>query len=109
MMDINVGLIHFFCKFFNKTALGGPVTRADNSVIKSEFITNQTPSDQARIAKVSDHTQQLAEKLHKPVTRNFEKRKICSSFKDNIWDAGQADMQLISKYNIEFRLLLCVI
>ena len=37
------GLNSFFCKFFNKTALDGTVTRANNSVIKSEFITNQNP------------------------------------------------------------------
>ena len=32
-----------------------------------------------------------------------------SAFKDNIWAAGLADMQLISKFNIGFRFLLCVI
>ena len=32
-----------------------------------------------------------------------------SSFKDNIWGANLADMQLISKYNKETRLLLCAI
>ena len=32
-----------------------------------------------------------------------------SSFKDNIWGADLADMQLISKFNEGFRFLLCVI
>ena len=32
-----------------------------------------------------------------------------SSFKDNVWGADLADMQLISKFNIGFRFLLCVI
>ena len=32
-----------------------------------------------------------------------------SSFKDNIWSVGLADMQLISKYNKGIRYLLCVI
>ena len=32
-----------------------------------------------------------------------------SAFKDNIWGAGLADMQLISKFNKGFRFLLCVI
>ena len=27
----------------------------------------------------------LADELHKPIIRNFEKRKVYSSFKDNIW------------------------
>ena len=32
-----------------------------------------------------------------------------SSFKDNIWGVGLADMQLIRKYNKGIRYLLCVI
>ena len=32
-----------------------------------------------------------------------------STFKDNIWDADLADMQLLSKFNKQFRFLLCVI
>ena len=32
-----------------------------------------------------------------------------SSFRDNIWGADLADMQLISKFNKGFRFLLCVI
>ena len=32
-----------------------------------------------------------------------------SSFKDNIWGVDLADMQLLSKFNKEFRFLLCVI
>ena len=32
-----------------------------------------------------------------------------SPFKDNIWGADLADMQSISKFNIEFRFILCVI
>ena len=40
---------------------------------------------------------------------NFKKRKLYSSFKDNIWGADLADMQLISKYNKGIRYLLCTI
>ena len=32
-----------------------------------------------------------------------------SSFRDNIWGADLADMQLLSKFNKGFRFLLCVI
>ena len=32
---------------------------------------------------------------HKPVTRKFKNRKVYSGFKDNIWGADLADMQLI--------------
>ena len=31
---------------------------------------------------------------------NFKKRKVYSGFKDNIWGADLADMQLISKFNV---------
>ena len=51
----------------------------------------------------------LAEELHKPIIRKFKKRKVYSGFKDNIWGADLADMQLISKFNKGFRFLLCVI
>ena len=52
---------------------------------------------------------ELAEELYKPIIRNSEKRKVHSSFKDNIWGADLADMQLISKFNKGFRFLLSVI
>ena len=54
----------------------------------------------------------VTEKLHKPIIRKFEKRKVYSSFKDNIWRTDLADMQLTSKYNKAFinkGSLLCVI
>ena len=38
-----------------------------------------------------------------------KKRKVYSSFKDNIWGADLADMQLISKYSKEIRYLICTI
>ena len=52
---------------------------------------------------------QLADELDKPIIRKFKKRKVYSSFRDNIWGADLADMQLISKSNKGFRFLLCVI
>ena len=52
---------------------------------------------------------QLADDLHKPIIRKFKKRKVYSSFRDNIWGADLADMQLLSKSNKGFRFLLCVI
>ena len=39
----------------------------------------------------------LAEELHKPVIRKFNKRKIYSQFKDNIWGVDLADMRLLRK------------
>ena len=53
--------------------------------------------------------QQLANELHKPIIKNYKKRRVYSSFKDNIWGADLADMKLISKFNKGFRFLLGVI
>ena len=60
-------------------------------------------------AKLIPKNEQLAEELHKPIIRKFEKRKVYSTFKDNIWGLDLADMQLLSKYNKGIRFLLCVI
>ena len=52
---------------------------------------------------------QLAEELQKPIIRKINLRKIHVAFKDNIWGADLADMQLISRYNKGIRFLLFVI
>ena len=52
---------------------------------------------------------QLTEELHKPMIKKFKKRKIKSSFIDNIQGADLADMQLISTFNKGILFLLCVI
>ena len=51
----------------------------------------------------------LAEELHKPIIKKFKRRKVYSSFKNNIWDVDLADMTLISKFNKGMKYLLCVI
>ena len=68
----------------------------------------QTSAYAARVAKVSDCTQELAEELHKPIIRKFKKQKLWSSFIDNIWFADLVDMQLISKFSEGIRVLLFV-
>ena len=60
-------------------------------------------------AKLIPENKQLANELHKPIIRKLEKRKVYSTFKDNIWGVDLADMQLLSKYNKGIRFLLCVI
>ena len=52
---------------------------------------------------------QLEEELHKPIIRKFKKRKVYSSFRDNIWGVDLADMQSLSKYNKGIKYLLCAI
>ena len=61
------------------------------------------------IKNENKQNQQLANGLHKPIIKRSRKRKVYSSFKDNIWGVDLADMQLISKYNKGIRYLLCVI
>ena len=55
--------------------------------------------------KLTPQNQQLAEELHKPIIKKFEKRKVHAAFKG----PDLADMQLLSKYNKGIRSLLCVI
>ena len=38
-----------------------------------------------RTKRSSIENKQLAEQLHKPIITNFKRRKVYSSFKDNIW------------------------
>ena len=47
--------------------------------------------------------------MHKPVIRKFNKRKVYSQFKDNIWGVDLADTQLLSKKNKGTKYLLCAI
>ena len=76
-------------KFFNKKSTESGVATLANNEIKQNI--------------------QWADKLHKPIIRKFGKRKVYSSFRDNICGAELADMQLLSKFNKGFRFLLCVI
>ena len=58
---------------------------------------------------MNTNNQQLAKELHKPIISKFKNRTVYSEFRDNIWRADLADMQLISKFDKKFRFLLCVI
>ena len=42
---------------------------------------------------------QSANELHKPIIKKFNKRKVHSSFRDNLWGVDLAYMQLLSKFN----------
>ena len=58
---------------------------------------------------INEANYQLANELHKPIIRKFKKRKVYSSFRDNIWGVDLADMQSLSKYNKGIKYLLCAI
>ena len=51
----------------------------------------------------------LADELHKPIINKFNKRKVYSQFKDNIWGEDLADMQSLSRKNKSIKYLLCAI
>ena len=57
----------------------------------------------------SDWSQQLADELHKPITRKFQKRRVISNNIDDIWTADLVEMQNFSKWNKGIRYLLMVI
>ena len=82
------GLASMVYNFFDKKTKGSGVTLTNKSIPQNE---------------------QLAEELHKPIIRKFKKTGVYSAFKDNIWAADLADMQLINKFNKGFRFLLCII
>ena len=57
----------------------------------------------------TENNKLLAEELHKPVIKKFNKRKVYSQFKDNIWGVDLADMQSLSRKNKGIKYLLCAI
>ena len=79
------GLASMAYKFFDKTSVGSGI----NMIKSSSSI--------------------LADELHKPIIKKFEKRKLYSQFKDNIWGVDLADMQSLSRKNKGIKYLLCVI
>ena len=57
----------------------------------------------------SDWSQQLADELHKPITKNFSKRKVILNGIDKIWASDLVEMQKFSKWNKGIKYLLMVI
>ena len=68
------GLATMVYKFFDKKSMGSGTAE---------------PSSLERIAR--DSSLILADELHKPVIKKFNKRKVYSQFKDNIWGLDLAD------------------
>ena len=62
---------------------------------------------------ITEPNYQLADERHKPIIRKLKKRKVCSSFRDNIWGVDLADMQSLTKYNkglnIYYVPLICLV
>ena len=86
------GLASMVYKFFDKKSQG-----------------SSRPLSSASQLANNKENMQLADELHKRIVEKLKKRKVYSLFRDNIWDADLADMQLLSKFNKGFRFSLCVI
>ena len=91
------GLASMVYKVFDKKSQGSG---------RHSSSTSYRPSSSAfQVANNNKENIHLADELHKPIVRKFKKRKVFSSFRDNIWGVDLADMQLLSKFNKGFRFL----
>ena len=62
----------------------------------------------SRSGIVNEPNYQLANKLPKPIIRKFKKRKVYSSFRDNILGADLADMQSLQANITKKSSIYCV-
>ena len=53
--------------------------------------------------------EQLAEELHKSVTKTFKRRKVSARFKYSIWAVNLAAMESLSSKNKNVKYFLCMI
>ena len=60
-------------------------------------------------AKNLDTWEALANELHKPIKRNFTKRRVIAHNVDDIWCSDLVDMQKLSKWNRGYKYLLMVL
>ena len=89
-------------KFFDKKSTAGPTAKPSSlEHMGSGFkkLKNMTKSSSSI----------LADELHKPIINKFNKRKVYSQFKDNIWGVDLADKQSLSRKNKGIKYLLCAI
>ena len=86
------GLASMVHKFFDKKSMGSGIKK-----------------DTTKSSSLECSSLKLAAELHKPVIKKFNKRKVYSQFKDNIWAVDLTDMQSLSKKNKSIKYLLCAI
>ena len=65
--------------------------------------------DTAKPSSLERSSSILADELHEPVIKKFNKGKVYWEFKDNIWGVDLADMQSLSRKNKGIKYLLCAI
>ena len=88
------GLASMVCKFIDKKLIGSGFKKLKNTA---------EPNALGRSSSI------LADELHKPIIRKFDKRTVYSQFKDNIWGVDLADMQSLSRKTKGIKYLLCAI
>ena len=80
------------------------------SMVYKFFDSKVAPLDKKTISdKGTGNNKILAEELHKLVIKKFNKRKVCSQFRDNIRGVDLADTESLSKKNKGVKYLLCAI
>ena len=94
-------------KFFDKKSTTEP-TAGPSSLERSSL--ERTGSGFKKLKNTTkSNSSILADELHKSIIRIFNKRKVYSQFKDNIWGVDLADMQSLSRKNKGIKYLLCAI
>ena len=71
---------------------------------KKEDKKRQKPSSEEK-----NWQKQLADELHKPIKRNFTRRRVVVNHIDEIWCSDLVEMQQFSKWNKGYRYLLMVL
>ena len=79
------------------------------SMVYKFFDKNSTGSGFKKLKNTARNSSILADERHKPIIRKFNKRKVYSQFKDNIWGIDLADMQSLSRKNKGIKHLLCAL
>ena len=83
--------------------------RIDNSIVGKLIIAKVNFGLGHPVKKILKFIIDLAEKLYKSVTRNFQRRRVNVNSIDEIWAADLIDMQEFSKDNSGIKYLLNVI
>ena len=97
------GLASMVYNFF-----GSKVAPLDKKTMSGKGNAKHT-ANSSSLERTKEVNKDLAKELHKPVIKKFNKRKVYSRFKDNIWGVDLADMQSLSKKNKGIKYFLCAI
>ena len=89
------GLASMVYKFFNSKV--APLDKKAMSGKGNAKHTAKPSSLERNSFERTENNKILAVELHKPVTKKFNKRKVYSQFRDNIWGVDLADIQSLSK------------